>query len=114
MKQLNNIDTDYIENNTIDFSEYFEDIIGITRPKNGVLEIIELYFSAKQAPYAFTKPLHESQKNKEHDENGLTITLEVIPNYELKSLLLSFGKEVKVVSPLWLKKEIRGMACPDL
>jgi predicted DNA-binding transcriptional regulator YafY len=44
------------------------------------------------------------------DENGLTITIEVIPNYELKSLLLSFGKELKVLSPEWLHKELLEMS----
>ncbi len=105
------VDVEYIENNSVDFSEYFEDIIGITMPKEGKPETIELQFSTNQAPYVLTKPLHGSQKNKPLNENGVSITIEVIPNYELKSLLLSFGKEVEVVSPLWLKKEIRGMAC---
>ncbi len=84
----------FTPNMQYDFSEYFEDIIGITKSKNVSTELIELWFSPKQAPYILTKPLHGSQKKKSYDETGLTVTIEVVPNHELKSLILSFGKEV--------------------
>ena len=51
------------------------------------------------APYVLTKPIHGSQKKKKHDENGLILTIEVIPNIEFEKLILSFGDKVKVVSP---------------
>jgi predicted DNA-binding transcriptional regulator YafY len=96
----------YIENLEINFDEYFEDIIGITKPKGGIPILIELHFTSTQAPYILTKPLHGSQKIKKNNEFGLTITIEVIPNYELKSLLLSFGKEVNVISPDFIIDEL--------
>ena len=65
-----------------------------------------LHFSIAQTPYILTKPLYGSQKKKKLDESGLTITIEVIPNYELKSLLQSFGKQLKVLSPDWLADEV--------
>jgi len=99
----------YIENIEYDFSEYFEDIIGITKEKEKKPEIIKLRFMPQKAPYILTKPIHGSQKKKSLDNTGLTITIEVIPNYELKSLLLSFGNEVEVVSPDWLKQELKEM-----
>ncbi len=101
----------FVENTRYDFTEYFEDVIGITVPKDGKIELITLEFVPEKAPYILTKPLHGSQKVKRNDENGLLITIEVIPTYELKSLLLSFGNEVKIISPLWLQKEIREKAC---
>ncbi len=100
----------YIENAEYNFTEYFDDIIGITIPNNTSIELIKLQFSPKQAPYIVTKPLHPSQINKPIDKDGVTITISVIPNYELKSLLLSFGKEVKIISPTWLKDEITKLS----
>ena len=50
-------------------------------------------------PYVLTKPIHGSQKKKKHDESGLILTIEVIPNIEFEKLILSFGEKVKVVSP---------------
>jgi predicted DNA-binding transcriptional regulator YafY len=103
---IKEIPGNYIENTKYNFSDYFDDLIGITKPKGSKPELIMLHFSIAQAPYILTKPLHGSQKKKNLDESGLTISIEVIPNYELKSLLQSFGKQLKVLSPDWLADEI--------
>jgi len=103
----------FIKNTQYDFSEYFEDVIGITVPKTGKPERIELAFVPEKAPYILTKPLHGSQKVKQNDDKGLRITIEVIINYELKSLLLSFGNEVKVLAPQRLREELWVLACPN-
>lgn len=89
----------YIKNTTINFNEYFEDIIGVTMPENGKLTKIELLFTNDEAPYVLTKPIHGSQKKKKHDEAGLLISIELIPNLEFEKLILSFGEKVKVKSP---------------
>ena len=89
----------YIKNKSINFNEYFEDIIGVTMPDKGKLVKIELLFTNEEAPYVLTKPIHGSQKKKKHDENGLTLTIEVIPNIEFEKLILSFGDKVKVIGP---------------
>ena len=89
----------YIKNKSINFNEYFEDIIGVTMPDKGKLVKIELLFTNEEAPYVLTKPIHGSQKKKKHDENGLIVSIEVIPNIEFEKLILSFGDKVKVVSP---------------
>ena len=89
----------YIENKSIDFEEYFEDIIGVTRPEGGKITKIELLFTNEEAPYVLTKPIHGSQKKKKHDNNGLVVTLEIIPNLEFEKLILSFGEKVKIISP---------------
>lgn len=82
----------------IDWNDYFYDIIGVTKlddkePVNVVLE-----FAKQIAPYVETKPLHPSQKS-EWMNGKLKVTIEVIPNYELESLILSFGEKVKVEKP---------------
>jgi len=96
----------YSENDTYDFNEYFEDIIGVTKPDNGLVEKIVLKFSDISLPYILSKPLHGSQKVIK-DENEIFISIEVIPNYELESLLLSFGERIKIISPNTLKDKIR-------
>ena len=91
--------TKYIKNKNIDFKEYFEDIIGVTRPENGKVITLELLFTNDEAPYILTKPIHGSQKKKKHDENGLLVSIDIIPNIELERLILSFGENVKIISP---------------
>jgi len=99
---------DYITNTTIDFSEYFEDVIGVTVDKDGSTEKIELKISNNLYPYIRTKPLHGSQKQKGITETYTTIELELIPNYELESLILSFGEGIEVVSPKTLRERIKS------
>ena len=105
--EVSELKNKFIENNIIDFTEYFEDIIGVTKPDKVELMKIDLLFSNNEAPYIITKPIHGSQKKIKLDENGLLISLEVIPNYELEKLLLSFGENVKVISPKLLRDRIK-------
>jgi predicted DNA-binding transcriptional regulator YafY len=94
----------YIEN-TNDWEYYFSEIYGVTKPKDKVEEIIELFFSSEQAPYIITKPLHQSQKHYPQ-ENGLLVKLKLIPNFDFEQLILSFGERVKVISPVDFKERI--------
>jgi hypothetical protein len=59
--------------NTIDWEEYFEDIIGVTKTADAAIQEIQLWFAPETAPYILTKPIHGSQKKIQLDETGLTI-----------------------------------------
>jgi predicted DNA-binding transcriptional regulator YafY len=93
---------------SIDWREYFEDIIGVTKYRNKEVEDIVLHFYDKTANYIKSKPLHGSQKAKwlDMNDNVLEVRLQVIPNYELERLILGYGKFVKVISPEHLKNLI--------
>lgn len=90
-----------------DWEAYFDDIIGVTRFPDKSPEEVKLLFSSDIAPYAFTKPLHLSQKPKWLDCGELEIRITVIPNYELESVILSFGEKVKVLEPEWMRTKIK-------
>ena len=92
------------EDTDVDFSEYFDDVVGVSVTENPVEHIV-LMVSRKRYPYLDTKPLHWSQKHwQERDaEEWVCLSLDVKPNKELLSLLLSFGADVVVVSPLSLR-----------
>lgn len=91
-------------NNAIDFDEYFDDVIGVTLPTNGKLEKIVLKFAKERFPYITSKPLHLSQKIKSVDD--CIVEIEVIPNSELETLIMSFGWQVEVLSPEYLRERI--------
>lgn len=88
-----------------DWEEYFFDLVGVTRPEGVELQDVVLQFSPKIAPYVITKPIHPSQKHK-NDPTGLEVRIKVIPNFELERLILSYGEQVKVVSPQDFKERI--------
>ena len=107
IEKIEEIQSPYIENTFVDFEEYFDDIVGVTRPKDSALEKVQLHFTPNLAPYILTKPLHGSQRKIRQDETGLVIQLEVVSNYELEQLILSYGEYVKVLGPDSLLEKIK-------
>ena len=97
----------YLPNKTIDFDEYFEDIIGVTLSNEGKVEKVVIKASNELLPYIKTKPIHGSQKLKEQGLSHTLITLDIIPNYELESLILSFAEGVEVLHPKSLRDKIK-------
>lgn len=98
--------TKYIPNTSIDFDSYFDDVVGVT-VNSGEVQTIKIWLSKDQAPYTLSKPIHPSQELvEEQDDGSAIISIEVIPNFELMQLLLSFGERTKVLSPESLKEEI--------
>ena len=95
------------ETELVDFEEYFDDFIGVTKPSDGVLTKITLKVTQQLAPYIKTKPLHGSQKKIVETEDFYTFSIEVIPNYELEKLLLSHGENLMVTEPLLFQNKIK-------
>jgi predicted DNA-binding transcriptional regulator YafY len=83
----------------VDLEEFFEDIIGVTKPKETVAKKIVLMVEENLWPYLESKPLHGSQKRRASTDGKLTVEMEVIPNYELEQLLLSYGEGIVVLAP---------------
>lgn len=89
----------------IDFEEYFDDIIGVTFPKDKDLVSVQLKFSESRFPYITSKPIHWSQKVV--DADNYIIEIDVIPNKELTALLLSYGSDVEVLAPESVRNDIK-------
>ena len=98
-------DTPYIPNTSFDFEEYFDDVVGVSVPRSGEPEKVVLKISEKQYPYIKTKPLHPSQV--ELDKDNRIIQLDVFLNWELESLILSYGDDIEVIEPISLRERIQ-------
>lgn len=97
----------YIKNTKYDFEQYFKNIVGVSKPKEGIVEDIRLWIDMKLFPYIETKPIHHSQIILEKDEKGAVVQISVIPNFELEQVILSYGEGLKVLSPQHLKEKIQ-------
>lgn len=97
----------FIENDTIDWPDYFSDMIGVSKSENAALEQIVLHFNQVTGKYMENKSIHETQKHKWIDENTLELKINVMVNYELERLILSYGESVKVIAPEHLKEKIK-------
>lgn len=87
-------------------SEHFKDIIGVTLETGKEPVEIIASITPSQAPYIITKPIHDSQKVLEENENEITISIRILPNYEFYSTILSFGSSIKIVSPEFVREEV--------
>lgn len=90
----------------IDIETHLCDVVGVS-----VLplekETIHLKFSKHRFPYVMTKAMHHSQRILDIENHIVEIS--VIPNNELDALILSFGKDVEVISPTSYRERIRGI-----
>ena len=94
----------FIPNTDIDFNEYFKDIVGVTLPEDHpVAEEVLLKFDEARFPYVVNKPIHPSQEIE--DEEQHIIKLMVRPNKELEARIFSFGNQVEVLKPEWLRRQ---------
>lgn len=122
-KQLANIAIDRIEglketiityeplNADFDFEEYYSDVVGVSVNDSPVEEVV-LHLKDSVMGYIITKPLHESQCTipKQLENGDWEITLKVKDNYELRSLLRSFGEQIEVISPSSLREKMKESA----
>ncbi len=92
----------------VDPQTVFADNIGVIYSQDKPREII-LSFSPLMGKYIKGLPIHQSQKLVSETEKEIVISLFLSPNPELKRIILSYGAEVKVLSPAPLAKEIAGM-----
>lgn len=101
----------------VDFREYFDDIIGITKYARNQPQKILLAVSRQRAPYLLTNPLHSSQKHRRQNlgdyptryPNHEFIELHVRYNHELYNAILSLGRDCIVLEPSDLREIIRGI-----
>jgi predicted DNA-binding transcriptional regulator YafY len=99
-------DVAFIPNTTIDFTKFFDDVIGVTIPDESVKkETIVLKYDSFRFPYVVSKPIHHSQKVL--SEEDCTIQIEVRPNKELESVLFSYFPHVEILEPSSLREEIK-------
>jgi len=107
INETNQTNQTYIFNTEIDWTEYFDDMIGVTKPENAIPEKIILHFYNTTGKYIESKPIHGSQKSKWIENNVLEVTLNLIINYELTSLILSYADNVKVIQPTNLAMTVK-------
>lgn len=107
---ISETDKVYIENESIDFNEYFDDVIGVTVDDTKPVEKILLKIDKQLWPYIETKPIHGSQKHKETTNDYVMIELNLQINYELVSTIFSLGEGVQVIESEGLVEMIKCKA----
>lgn len=102
-------DTFYKKNTHFADNDYLKNCIGIHQG-SGVSEKVVLKFQPKDGKYVVTQPLHRSQQIVEHDGPEVIIELNVIINFELTGIILSYGASVEVIEPASLREKILSIS----
>lgn len=106
--EVQSISIPFIENEFIDWQDYFSDMIGVSKAEGAVLENVVLHFNQLTGRYMENKSIHETQKHKWIHENTLEVKIKVMVNYELERLILSYGESVIVLEPQHLREKIKN------
>lgn len=105
-----------------DFTERYEDIVGITFYEDKPVERILFWVSDCSKNYVSTKPIHGTQRHLSAAEqetlhlkypqlpSGDFFTIDCIENYELIRELSSFGAELIVLSPEHISDKVFNVA----
>lgn len=108
IKKIANSDCPFIENDLLDFNDYFEDVIGVSVMQGKAIEKVVLCISSQHYPYVKTKPLHGSQKEIEVNDTTAIISIEVIPNFELEKKIFAMSDDVEILKPAWFREKIKN------
>ncbi|MDG1275684.1 MAG: WYL domain-containing protein [Algoriphagus sp.] len=93
-----------------DLESRFLETIGIINNSKETVETVVLTFTEFKGRYIKSMPIHPTQQILVDDGNILEISLRVKINYELISVILSHGDEVKVEEPERLKEMVKEKA----
>lgn len=89
-----------------DPTTYWQHVIGINRPAKGEVEAVILEFNRVQGKYFESQPFYQPYKILERTEDKLVVQLDLMVEIELKRKIASYGHEVLVLSPEWLRKDM--------
>jgi predicted DNA-binding transcriptional regulator YafY len=91
---------------SIDVESLFTNSFGIISPNNQKPIDIELTFTAFQAKYIKSLPLHDSQQIIKENTEQVVFSVFVVPTFDFKMELMSFGSSLLDIKPKTLKNEI--------
>jgi predicted DNA-binding transcriptional regulator YafY len=107
IRKVNNSSCPYRTNDLFNPNTFFENVIGVSVPEGATVEPIDIRVKASLMPYVQTKPIHPSQQLiKTYVSGEGLIRITIIVNYELKSVLLSYGSDIDIIQPATLRQQL--------
>ena len=93
-----------------DPATFFDDLIGVSKNLSDRPHKVLLHVSREQRNYMLTKPIHKSQTLvATYPDGSVDLEIDVILNYELYSVLLSYSDGIVVKSPDSVRRHMRSI-----
>lgn len=95
------VDIPFRENPDFDPEHFFDDVIGVSKNVGNKPRTIRFWASREQSRYIQTKPVHPSQRliSKSKEDGSSIFEIDVVINFEMYSVFMSYGPGVKILSP---------------
>ena len=95
--------------NVDDIKKKFNEVIGVNIDDDFDCEKVVLRVYGKQRPYMDTLPLHSSQRINAVGKGFTDYELTIRPEYEFQRAILALGPDAEILSPQWLREEIKWL-----
>ncbi len=91
---------------SFDVDEYFSGVYGPRVYSDKKCATVVLKVSAFQSKYFMSLPLHKSQEILEETSDYTIFKYHLVPDYDFRQDVLSFGDQVEILEPSALRKDI--------
>lgn len=95
---------------SINLKSYFDEVVGVNLDDEYDCEKVTFRIYGRQRAYVESLPLHKTQKCIRREKKYSDYTVVVRPEYEFVHEILKQGFNAEVLSPEWLRDEIRWQA----
>ena len=89
---------------------YFDEVIGVNLEEDYDCEDVKIRVYGHQRHYIESLPLHKSQKLLKREKEYSEYSFKLRPEYEFQHEILKMGFNAEVLSPDWLRDEIKWQA----
>ena len=93
-----------------DIDTCFKDIVGVSLRFNESCRHIVFKAYPPTSSYIETKPIHHSQRVVERHEEYTIFSLDLIPNYEFETIMMSYVDNCEILEPQELKENLVNRA----
>ena len=90
--------------------QYFDEVIGVNMEDEYDCEDVIIRVYGHQRHYIESLPLHKTQKLLKREEEYSEYSYRLRPEYEFQHEILKMGFNAEVLSPDWLRKEMKWRA----
>ncbi len=87
-----------------------DEVMGVNVDYDYDCEKVMLRVYGRQRAYIETLPLHKSQRLVKAGKESSDYELTIRPEYEFQHAILALGPEAEILSPGWLRDELRILA----
>ena len=94
----------------LNLDTYFDEVIGVNLDEDYDCETVKIRVYGHQRHYIESLPIHKSQKLLKRGKEYSEYSFRLRPEYEFQHEILKMGFNAEVLSPQWLRDEIRQEA----